>query len=423
MLRSSARHLLRRINSPRNSRLHSNAKNARQIGQSRKDALRWQYSGNSRTNRLPTHKNRWLPKSWPFRRREETRQYRLRTTHEPIDSASRRKYILEIFTQTTAVSNYFLYVDRNQHLGLIHMRQPLWYRHYNVWPLKSIKRSSLPFISHPHKCSICSIGYCCSAKDRLRILEMLNMLSISSMKSGSKWNHTIIQPISYVCHIFGFISGRFINLSRTFERFSVEQIKSTPEIREKIIAAARSARKSASYPAELNNDIVYSKDQGLMLEDYRLLSGLVKHDNCLQLSAGQVVVAERTLITDEEKHLWMDSQSHSSSASSSDSQEADCGLGYPTSFITQFKVWALFLSSGVMCSKNSQNIGFITKELQGSPTTYAITTKLVPNAWPRLYGWRSVVPIATQRRIPARYSGLDVLLANVLDAVRPFRSA
>lgn len=118
----------------------------------------------------------------------------------------------------------------------------------------------------------------------------------------------------------------------------MEQIKSTPEIREKIIAAARTARKSASYPAELNNDIVYSKDQGLMLEDYRLLSGLVKHDSCLQHSAGQVVVAERTLITDEDKHLWMDSQSHSSSASSSDSQEADCGLGYPTSFITQFKV-------------------------------------------------------------------------------------
>lgn len=78
-----------------------------------------------------------------------------------------------------------------------------------------------------------------------------------------------------------------------------------------------------------------------MLEDYRLLSGLVKHD--LQHSAGQVVVTERTLITDDDKNLWMDSQSHSSSASSSDSQEADCGLGYPTSFITQFKVWALNL--------------------------------------------------------------------------------
>lgn len=113
---------------------------------------------------------------------------------------------------------------------------------------------------------------------------------------------------------------------------TVEQIKSTTEIREKIISAARAARKSASYPAELNNDIVYSKDQGLMMEDYRLLSGLVKHN-----SLAHVVASETAAIGDEEKHLWMDSQSHSSSASS-DSHETDCGLGYPTGFITQFKV-------------------------------------------------------------------------------------
>lgn len=111
----------------------------------------------------------------------------------------------------------------------------------------------------------------------------------------------------------------------------MEQIKSTPEIREKIIAAARCARKSPSYPAELNSDIVYSKYQGL--EDYRLITGLIKDNNSL----GNVV-DRTTSITDEEKHVWMDSQSHSSSASS-DSRETDSsGLGYPTSFITQFKV-------------------------------------------------------------------------------------
>lgn len=121
--------------------------------------------------------------------------------------------------------------------------------------------------------------------------------------------------------------------------YLVEQIKSTPEIREKIIAAARAARKSASYPAELNSEIAYSKDQGLIMEDYRLLSGLAKHESCLQQDAtAHVSAAERTILSDEEKHLWMDSQSHSSSASSSDSADTDFGLGYPTSFITQFKV-------------------------------------------------------------------------------------
>lgn len=38
-----------------------------------------------------------------------------------------------------------------------------------------------------------------------------------------------------------------------------------------------------------------------------------------------------------EARLWMDTQSHASS-SSSDTQEGDCWLGYPTSFCTQFKV-------------------------------------------------------------------------------------
>lgn len=124
----------------------------------------------------------------------------------------------------------------------------------------------------------------------------------------------------------------------------MEQIKSTPEIREKIIAAARCARKSPSYPAELNTDAVYSKDQGLMMEDFRHLSGLIKHDNILTHAHG--VTVEKTTVSDEEKHLWMDTQSHSSSASS-DSHEGDCGLGYPTSFITQFKVKFDFLLKNI----------------------------------------------------------------------------
>lgn len=126
--------------------------------------------------------------------------------------------------------------NRNQHLASIHMRQPLWYRHYNVWPHRSIKRSSLPFTSHRHKCFICSIDYFCYAKDRLPILEMLNTLSISFMKSGSKWNHTIIQPISYVCNIFAATSGHHINRSNIFhERFQLNRLNQRQKFERKLL--------------------------------------------------------------------------------------------------------------------------------------------------------------------------------------------
>lgn len=114
----------------------------------------------------------------------------------------------------------------------------------------------------------------------------------------------------------------------------MEQIKSSPETRERIIAAARAARKSPSYPAELNTDVVY-KDPAIMMDEYRHFhSGLTatKDD---RIVANGVTVDESH--GEEGKHLWMDTQSHSSSAST-DSQDCDFWLGYPTSFYTQFKV-------------------------------------------------------------------------------------
>lgn len=113
----------------------------------------------------------------------------------------------------------------------------------------------------------------------------------------------------------------------------MEQIKSSSETREKIISAARAARKLSTYPAELLNDTGYPKEQGLIMEDYRHCS-LVKSDNLL---AHGVSVTVEKIKSEEEKHLWMDTQSHSSSASS-DSQDLEFCLGYPTSFYTQFKV-------------------------------------------------------------------------------------
>lgn len=70
------------------------------------------------------------------------------------------------------------------------------------------------------------------------------------------------------------------------------------------------------------------------MEDFRHLTSLVKPE---QLLAHGVSVTVDKIKSDEEKHLWMDTQSHSSSASS-DSQEIEFSLGYPTSFYTQFKV-------------------------------------------------------------------------------------
>lgn len=134
-------------------------------------------------------------------------------------------------------------------------------------------------------------------------------------------------PADFICEFSCSISNDAMNLF-IFSFYLVEQVKSSSEIREKIIAHAREARKSPSYPAELNSENIFSN-----YGDLRRLSGL---DNILSHAHGVGVTTEKQMI-DEEKHLWIDTQSHTSSASS-DSHDSDCGLGYPTGFYTQFKV-------------------------------------------------------------------------------------
>lgn len=136
----------------------------------------------------------------------------------------------------------------------------------------------------------------------------------------------------------------------------MEQIKSSSEIREKIIAHAREARKSPSYPAELNSENIFSN-----YGDLRRLSGL---DNILSHAHGVGVTTEKQMI-DEEKHLWIDTQSHTSSASS-DSHDSDCGLGYPTGFYTQFKVGICvqcYICSTVHCRMYNLSCRFYHKEI------------------------------------------------------------
>jgi hypothetical protein len=65
---------------------------------------------------------------------------------------------------------------------------------------------------------------------------------------------------------------------------SVEQIKSSPEVREKIIAASKNARKASIYPAEIQqNDITcYAKDHhGIVMDDFKHLHSLIKDDHIL----------------------------------------------------------------------------------------------------------------------------------------------
>lgn len=112
----------------------------------------------------------------------------------------------------------------------------------------------------------------------------------------------------------------------------MEQIKSSPETRERIIAAARAARKSPSYPTELSTDVVY-KDPAIMMDEIRRFQLTGTKDD--RIVANGVTVDETH--SEEGKHLWVDTQSHSSSASS-DSQDSDFWFGYPTGFYTQFKV-------------------------------------------------------------------------------------
>lgn len=58
--------------------------------------------------------------------------------------------------------------------------------------------------------------------------------------------------------------------------FILEQVKSTPEVRERIIAAARLAKKSPSYPSELNHDNNNYTKLGFV--DYKNLHNMLKDD-------------------------------------------------------------------------------------------------------------------------------------------------
>lgn len=63
----------------------------------------------------------------------------------------------------------------------------------------------------------------------------------------------------------------------------MEQIKSSTDVREKIIAAARNARKSSIYPHEIFAPEItcYTKEHGLVMDDFKHLHNLIKEDHIL----------------------------------------------------------------------------------------------------------------------------------------------
>ncbi|XP_063703530.1 uncharacterized protein LOC134833215 isoform X1 [Culicoides brevitarsis] len=113
--------------------------------------------------------------------------------------------------------------------------------------------------------------------------------------------------------------------------FILEQIKSSPENREKILAAARNTRVSM-IPNDLNEMKFYSKEHNsIVVDEFNKLHNLInKNDH-------KIMTGDDTGFEIDGKHLWVETHSHSSSTSS-DSQDNEFPFGYPTGFVTQFKV-------------------------------------------------------------------------------------
>lgn len=139
---------------------------------------------------------------------------------------------------------------------------------------------------------------------------------ISSLQRYAAQEHktvviTVHQPSSQMFHLFDRLlllcrgqTAYFGHTSRVIDFFQdvglqmkphynpadfiLEQIKSSPEVREKIIAAARAARKTSSYSSELNHEVFTTKEQvPLVMENLRHLHGLIKDPHHVLASGGK----------------------------------------------------------------------------------------------------------------------------------------
>ncbi|CAL1684610.1 unnamed protein product [Lasius platythorax] len=101
--------------------------------------------------------------------------------------------------------------------------------------------------------------------------------------------------------------------------FILEQIKGPEEVRERIVAAAKTARQGPDCPTELRPE--YNPSQ---------------HPLCDQLIQYDEHHISHNVKEDEGRTLWLDTQSHASSSASS--ADDDYSWQWPTSFWSQFKV-------------------------------------------------------------------------------------
>nr|CAH7743704.1 unnamed protein product [Callosobruchus chinensis] len=132
------------------------------------------------------------------------------------------------------------------------------------------------------------------------------------------------------CKVVDFFSSVGLNIMPHYNPadFILEQVKGPPELRQRIINAAKEARKGKDYPAELQHDYHY------ISEKYN------DHSNKILPATHGPYLEQDTLnaMEPDVRRLWMDTHSHASSSVSSETSDADCYFSWPTSFWTQFKV-------------------------------------------------------------------------------------
>jgi hypothetical protein len=112
----------------------------------------------------------------------------------------------------------------------------------------------------------------------------------------------------------------------------VEQVKGSTELRQKIVAAAKEARKSKDYL--VNQDDVY------VHYPYTTCDRkwpIIRPTTTPHTNSKPTQFLEETL-NSVEVRLMFDTHSQTSSSGSSETSESDCYFSWPTSFWTQFKV-------------------------------------------------------------------------------------
>ncbi|KAJ8973758.1 hypothetical protein NQ317_006648, partial [Molorchus minor] len=135
------------------------------------------------------------------------------------------------------------------------------------------------------------------------------------------------------CKVVDFFSRIGLNIMPHYNPadFILEQIKGPSELRQRIVTAAKEARKCKDYPSELQN-----QDCHYITDKYN------DHSNkILPPTHGPYPSLEQDTLNSVEpdvRRLWLDTHSHASSSVSSETNESDCYFSWPTSFWTQFKV-------------------------------------------------------------------------------------